>query len=87
MFIIKDLNFDDNCPIYTCGAEIKHSIADRDKCWKYTEEEADYLIKKAGKHSLLKKEQVNKNIIEFIIDKTKETINQQKRKTNKNKRK
>jgi hypothetical protein len=85
LFIIEDLGFDDNCPVYTCGAEHKRSITNREECWKYTEEEANFLIEKDSKHSSLKKEHINKNILEFIVDKTKETINKQKIKTNKNK--
>jgi hypothetical protein len=73
IFIIQDLNFDDLCPIYTCGSE--HKSSHTDDYWKYTEEEVDFFIAKSNKNNIWKKEHINQTTMEFIIQKTSESIN------------
>lgn len=58
LFIIKDNDFDDTCPIYKNSSGVypnNSSTSDKDKAWKYTEEEANFLIQNSPRSYNYKK--------------------------------
>ena len=73
LFIIEYTGADDTCPIFANDAVGLSFISDDIKCWNYTQEETDFLVNSNPHHTqLFIPEQINKNAIDFILNKVKE---------------